>query len=140
MLFLRDAPAGQRSRIRLPLDAWLRALDDLQDPRPIARQLHEAFEDLRAARGEAVDAAVMRCLGLLDEFALPATEVADSPRASGKPPGRKASGLSADASWEEVANAPLSVLAGVGPKREKEFAKFGLQRLEDVFYHLPFRY
>ena len=85
----------------------------------------------------------MRCLGLLDEFPLTATEVADSPRAAGKPPGRKASALSADASWEEVANAPLSVLAGVGPKREQEFAKFGLQRgnlgLREVYQSVALR-
>ncbi len=197
LLFLRDAPAGQRSRIRLPLDAWLRALEDLQDSRPVVRQLRDAFEDLRGARGEAIDAAVVRCLDLLDEFAPLAPQAptaADRPRASGgddspgnqgaaqptskanrgvaskaktktaakassrstagqspaeavaKPraggnaAGRKAPALSADAAWEDVANAPLSVLAGVGPKREQEFAKFGLQRLEDVFYHLPFRY
>lgn len=184
LLFLREATAGQRARIRLPLDAWLQTLAALQDPRPLANELREAFEQLRGAQGMAVDPAVDHCLGLLEAFArLPApdasgaveTEVASggaaavpppkaaraargvgaaagsvpqaktasarsSGRRAGSVPAGKADAIDPTAPWSEVAAAPLSVLSGVGPKREQELAKFGLQRLEDVLYHLPFRY
>ncbi|MFP6664254.1 MAG: ATP-dependent DNA helicase RecG, partial [Deltaproteobacteria bacterium] len=42
--------------------------------------------------------------------------------------------------WYEAMAASPAVLEGVGPKREKELAQFGLETVEDVLYHLPFRY
>jgi ATP-dependent DNA helicase RecG-like protein len=36
--------------------------------------------------------------------------------------------------------AGLESLPGVGPKRAAELARFGLRSVEDVLYHLPFRY
>ena len=35
---------------------------------------------------------------------------------------------------------PLRFLKGVGPKRAEELEKFGLKSVEDLLYHLPFRY
>jgi ATP-dependent DNA helicase RecG len=35
---------------------------------------------------------------------------------------------------------PLQFLAGVGPKRAELLAKAGLKTIEDLLYHLPFRY
>jgi ATP-dependent DNA helicase RecG len=35
---------------------------------------------------------------------------------------------------------PLRFLKGIGPKRAKELEKFGLKSVEDLLYHLPFRY
>jgi len=35
---------------------------------------------------------------------------------------------------------PLRFLSGVGPKRAEQLAKFGLETVEDLLYHLPFRY
>ena len=39
-----------------------------------------------------------------------------------------------------VLQTPLRFLKGVGPKRADELEKFGLQSVEDLLYHLPFRY
>lgn len=180
LLFLREADADQRNRIRLPLDAWLAALAEVRDPRPVAGQLAAALAELAAAKGEAIVPTIDRCLGLLAEFgqspdqagapapAVASKSVPDSvskPTPKGKTRGRAAAaspggaavvspgrqstggssrkkpqGITATSSWSEVAAAPLSLLAGVGPKREQELAKFGLHQLEDVLYHLPFRY
>ncbi len=35
---------------------------------------------------------------------------------------------------------PLRYLKGIGPKRAEQLQKFGLKTIEDLFYHLPFRY
>jgi ATP-dependent DNA helicase RecG len=35
---------------------------------------------------------------------------------------------------------PLKFLKGIGPKRAEELEKFGLKSVEDLLYHLPFRY
>ncbi|HEX9271592.1 MAG TPA: ATP-dependent DNA helicase RecG [Candidatus Binatia bacterium] len=39
-----------------------------------------------------------------------------------------------------VLQTPLRFLKGVGPKRAEELEKFGLKSVEDLLYHLPFRY
>jgi len=186
LVFLREADPGQRTRIRLPLDAWLGTLDELRDSGPLVVELRKAIEALRTAQGEAVDPAVDHCLRLLEAFArlpdpggdvsdspagdlasastsVPATEPASPPAsaATGRKPASRATKkagtsrsaratsaggrkkvdvLDPAAPWQQVAAAPLSALSGVGPKREQELAKFGLERLEDLLYHLPFRY
>jgi ATP-dependent DNA helicase RecG len=35
---------------------------------------------------------------------------------------------------------PLRYIKGIGPKRAEELEKFGLKSVEDLLYHLPFRY
>jgi ATP-dependent DNA helicase RecG len=35
---------------------------------------------------------------------------------------------------------PLRFIKGIGPKRAEELEKFGLKSVEDLLYHLPFRY
>ena len=37
-------------------------------------------------------------------------------------------------------NSPVKFLKGVGPKRAQQLAKFGLATVEDLLFHLPFRY
>jgi ATP-dependent DNA helicase RecG len=39
-----------------------------------------------------------------------------------------------------ILQTPLRFLKGVGPKRAEELEKFGLKTVEDLLYHLPFRY
>ncbi len=39
-----------------------------------------------------------------------------------------------------ILQTPLRFLKGVGPKRAGELEKFGLKTVEDLLYHLPFRY
>jgi ATP-dependent DNA helicase RecG len=36
--------------------------------------------------------------------------------------------------------APVTTVPGVGPKRGEELERFGLRTVEDLLYHLPFRY
>src|SRR5262249_40045067 len=36
--------------------------------------------------------------------------------------------------------APVQFVKGVGPKRADQLARFGIATIEDVLYHLPFRY
>ncbi len=39
-----------------------------------------------------------------------------------------------------VLDAPIQFLKGVGPKRAAQLETFGLKTIEDLLYHLPFRY
>jgi ATP-dependent DNA helicase RecG len=40
----------------------------------------------------------------------------------------------------ELLSAPAQFLKGVGPKRAADLGRFGIATVEDVLYHLPFRY
>ncbi|HEY8517972.1 MAG TPA: ATP-dependent DNA helicase RecG [Candidatus Binatia bacterium] len=42
--------------------------------------------------------------------------------------------------WLRTASAPITSVAGVGPQRAAELERFGLHTVEDLLYHLPFRY
>ena len=42
--------------------------------------------------------------------------------------------------WLRAAGSPTSSLTGIGPQRAKELAKFGLETIDDLLYHVPFRY
>jgi ATP-dependent DNA helicase RecG len=58
-------------------------------------------------------------------------------------PNRPAPGANKRPSIKEslrVLQTPLRFLKGVGPKRAEETEKFGLRSIEDLLYHLPFRY
>lgn len=60
-------------------------------------------------------------------------------RAIKSPPARPGSSSSAQAALGEL-QTPLRFLKGVGPKRAEQLAAFGLQTVEDLLNHLPFRY
>src|SRR5438105_3582321 len=40
----------------------------------------------------------------------------------------------------QLLSSPAQFLKGVGPKRAEQLGRFGLAAIEDVLYHLPFRY
>ena len=42
--------------------------------------------------------------------------------------------------WLGAASQPTTSVAGVGPSRAAELERFGLKTVEDLLYHLPFRY
>ena len=42
--------------------------------------------------------------------------------------------------WLRAAGSPTSALPGVGPTRADELRKFGLETIDDLLYHVPFRY
>ncbi len=41
---------------------------------------------------------------------------------------------------QDIESLPVTVLKGVGPKVAERLARFGLHTLQDVLFHLPFRY
>src|SRR5688572_22345536 len=55
------------------------------------------------------------------------------------PPATTGSALSTQAAAGSL-QTPLRYLKGIGPKRAEQLAAFGLQTVEDLLYHLPFRY
>ncbi|MGB7946453.1 MAG: DNA helicase RecG, partial [Candidatus Binatia bacterium] len=59
------------------------------------------------------------------------------------PPNRPATNPNKELSVKEslrVLQTPLRFLKGVGPKRAEELERFGFKSVEDLLYHLPFRY
>ena len=60
-------------------------------------------------------------------------------RAIKSPPVTKGSASSTQAAARNH-QTPLRYLKGIGPKRAEQLAAFGLQTVEDLLYHLPFRY
>ncbi len=63
-------------------------------------------------------------------------------RAADAPPAWADYRPSEDALAERLAAlaTPATTIAGVGPKRAEELGRFGLHTVEDLLYHLPFRY
>ena len=55
------------------------------------------------------------------------------------PPTTKGSASSTQSAGGNL-QTPLRFLKGIGPKRAEQLAAFGLQTVEDLLYHLPFRY
>jgi ATP-dependent DNA helicase RecG len=60
-------------------------------------------------------------------------------RAIKSPPATPGSSSSSQAAAGNL-QTPLRFLKGIGPKRAEQLAAFGLQTVEDLLYHLPFRY
>ena len=60
-------------------------------------------------------------------------------RAIKPPPATPGSASSTQAAAGNL-QTPLRYLKGIGPKRAEQLAAFGLQTVEDLLYHLPFRY
>jgi ATP-dependent DNA helicase RecG len=60
-------------------------------------------------------------------------------RAIKSPPATTGSALSTQAAAGSL-QTPLRYIKGIGPKRAEQLAGFGLQTVEDLLYHLPFRY
>ena len=60
-------------------------------------------------------------------------------RAIKSPPATTRSALLTQAAAGSL-QTPLRYLKGIGPKRAEQLAAFGLQTVEDLLYHLPFRY
>ena len=60
-------------------------------------------------------------------------------RAIKSPPATTRSALLTQAAVRNL-QTPLRFLKGIGPKRAEQLAAFGLQTVEDLLYHLPFRY
>ena len=63
----------------------------------------------------------------------------DLPRRRSSPPAAE-NNRSAPYNAAGALQTPLRFIKGIGPKRAEQLAAFGLKTVEDLFYHLPFRY
>ncbi len=108
----RAGATGTLAAVLSELDEMLAALDAVAGAERTAllRRAHDLLPALRAAAGE--------------------TAAAPSP----VPREETAGEIS------RVLSAPVAVLPGIGPRRAALLGRFGLTTIEDVLYHLPFRY
>ena len=127
------------ARTMLPLDAIEHRLDAARaatvDPPGVAAldELHDLLARLATASPEARAALLRRAHALLPPLRRLAGEPAAPPSDYAESHGGFAGALAALA-------ASVDRVPGVGPKRAKELERFGLATVEDVLYHLPFRY
>lgn len=160
LTYLRDADAGQRARTRLPVAAWLKHLDRLDSEQPVLAELGEIFRQLDDAEARQQTELLDRALALLGQLAgkppptpleraaaargepKPPVPVAEEPRPKPAPKPLRETPPTAEEirAYLSALAQPVTALHGVGPQRAKELAKFGLETVEDVLYHLPFRY
>ncbi|HZR83741.1 MAG TPA: ATP-dependent DNA helicase RecG [Candidatus Binatia bacterium] len=65
----------------------------------------------------------------------------ERPAAAPEPAVARAEATLADVdAWSRAAASPILSVAGVGPARAAELERFGLRTVEDLLYHVPFRY
>ena len=159
--YLRDADVGQRARTRLPVAAWIERIGRLEDGGPQLAELAGILRRLDQAEARQDTALLDRALALLGELsgepvvaaaaaaAGPSDAVSPAaaprvslpvPRRSEVPPDTALPTPDEVLTHLRALSQPVTVLPGVGPARAKELAKFGLETVEDVLYHLPFRY
>ena len=95
-------------------------------------ELRHILEALQAGAPAEREALLRRAHGLLPRL----LQAADAPEewTAYRP--------AADALPERLAAlaTPATTISGVGPKRSEELGRFGLHTVEDLLYHLPFRY
>lgn len=162
LAYLRDADASQRARTRLPVAAWLERIDRLGRDQPVLAELATIFRRLDDAEGRQQNDLLDRALSLLRGLAgepvptpieveaariAPRRSRSGPPAAGAAPAPRRARALreapptdaELDAYLASLAE-PVTSISGVGPQRGKELVKYGLETVEDVLYHLPFRY
>jgi ATP-dependent DNA helicase RecG len=148
--FLRDAPETQRLRVRVPVQGWIDRLAGLGGEGEAGTgarvvELGRLFRELAAASPERLAELAGRALELLAELERSRSALAPSPRvgATADPEATAdASGaaLAAVEAWLLACASPLTAVAGVGPARAAELERFGLRSVDDLLYHLPFRY
>ncbi len=133
--FLAAAGARVANRARLPAEALAERARRLSArvPAPLRDGLEELQRELRAleaASGSRRAAHAARCRTILEGIR--------QQLAAGPPRYRRTAG-GVEAMLQAL-DQPLQFLKGVGPRRAEMFRKFGLRRVEDLLYHLPFRY
>jgi len=134
--FLTGAPAEAAARTRFPTASFVsRAQGLLQrlQPGPVRHDLSALCTRLaayEAAPAEQRHALAAQCWALVERLRRGSPEVV--------PAYRRTAGDVAE-SLKALAN-PAQFLHGVGPRRADQFKKLGIATVEDVLYHLPFRY
>jgi ATP-dependent DNA helicase RecG len=134
--FLAQAPAGAAARTRLPCHALaargLALLRDLpnarmrQDLEALCRELAAYEKATREKQAEHLS----RCRTLVERLQHGSPEVVPAYQRTGGDPVEHLRALSQ----------PAQFVRGVGPRRAEQFRKFGIGSVEDLLYHLPFRY
>jgi ATP-dependent DNA helicase RecG len=134
--FLAKAPAGAEARTHFAhhtLAARGEALlHTVRDAR-VRADLEALCQELKAYDTAALDQRriyIERCRTLVDRLRHGAQEVVPPYRRTGGEPADHLHALSQSAQF----------VRGVGPRRAEQFKKFGIATVEDLLYHLPFRY
>lgn len=134
--FLAAAPAQAAARTHLPTAALVARARELlrtvSDP-VVRHDLELLCRDLLAYEGSAPEqkAAYLRsCRALVERLRHQQQEVVPPYRRTGGEPADHLRALSQAAQF----------IRGVGPRRAEQFKKFGIATVEDLLYHLPFRY
>ncbi len=134
--FLANASADAASRTRLPAQALAargRALLPGFQHGPVRQDLESLCAELAAYDAAAADqrrAHVERSRALVERLRHGSPEVAPPYRRSTGQPGDHLQALAQSAQF----------VRGVGPRRAEQLKKFGIGSVEDLLYHLPFRY
>lgn len=134
--FLVNAPAGATARTHFPAQTFaLRAqalLANVRDPR-VRQDLESLCRELSAYESAPMEqkaAHVSRCRALAERLQHGSPEVVPPYQRTGGAPGEHLNALAQSAQF----------VRGVGPRRAEQFKKFGIVSVEDLLYHLPFRY
>ena len=133
--FLASASASTVARTRLPGRELARRGRTLEtdlagnSERELVRKLCEFLERYETTPPDDQDELIQRCREILSSLAAPGGRRADY----------RVSGGDVHAALDQLRRAARYV-RGVGPRRAEELQKFGVETIEDLLYHLPFRY
>ena len=134
--FLAQAPAEAAARTRLPshqLALQAQTLARTAGDADLRRDLEALSAELSAYDTTAPAerrASVDRCRTLIERVRRGVSPAATPYQRSGGDPTEHLKALSQSAQF----------VRGVGPRYAEQFRKFGIQSVEDLLYHLPFRY
>jgi ATP-dependent DNA helicase RecG len=134
--FLAQAPAAALARTKLPCHQFAKqaqALAHNARDAGVRRDLEALSAELCAydtAVPEQRRASVERCRTLIERLRCGRTAPSATYHRSSGDPAEHLKALSQSAQF----------VRGVGPRYAEKFRKFGIQTVEDLLYHLPFRY
>jgi hypothetical protein len=136
LTFLAHASPEAAGRTKLPsrhFAAQARALADHARDAEVRRDLQALSDALTAYDAAAADqrlTTVERCRALIERIRHSSQQEA--------PPYQRSSGDAAD--HLKALSQSAQFVRGVGPRFAEKFKKFGIGTVEDLLYHLPFRY
>ena len=134
--FLAHAPAEAAARTRLPCEALVARgqalLHSVRDAR-VRQDLESLCRELAAYEGatpEQKAGHLSRCRTLVERLQHGSPKIIPAYQRTGGDPADHLRALSQSAQF----------VRGVGPHRAEQLRKFGIGSVEDLLYHLPFRY
>lgn len=145
--YVAQASPETAGRTRIPAGELAARGRDLQSQlderrRAVVETLCRHLEQYEGTPPDARAGLVRRCLGLLEHLGGPSTTpTAGSPAQREKaPPARYEATQDDPSDALERLSASVQFVHGVGPRRAEILRKFGIATVEDLLYHLPFRY